>query len=143
MTVRLLVSVRSPDEAVVAAAGGADIIDVKEPHHGSLGRPSARTAGDIRTRLTEHCGAQVSPPLSCALGELLEWPQDLPPDTSDFPETALTSPADHDIPPVRSWQTGNRPEPFRGSTPGAGARTPAPQPAHPGPSFSVARTEPP
>lgn len=89
VTVRLLVSVRSPDEAVVAAAGGADIIDVKEPHHGSLGRPSARTAGDIRTRLTEHCGAQVSPPLSCALGELLEWPQDLPPDTSDFPETAL------------------------------------------------------
>ncbi|MFM7835691.1 MAG: (5-formylfuran-3-yl)methyl phosphate synthase, partial [Planctomycetaceae bacterium] len=41
MTVRLLVSVRSADEAVVAATGGADIIDIKEPRHGSLGRPSA------------------------------------------------------------------------------------------------------
>jgi uncharacterized protein (UPF0264 family) len=33
----LLVSVRSADEAVTALAGGADVIDVKEPDRGSLG----------------------------------------------------------------------------------------------------------
>ena len=34
---RLLVSVRSVDEALVAAAGGADFIDLKEPSQGALG----------------------------------------------------------------------------------------------------------
>lgn len=88
VTVRLLVSVRSPDEAISAAAGGADIIDVKEPHHGSLGRPSAHTAVGIRHGLTEHCGLPVPPPLSCALGELREWNLDEP-SAAEFPETAL------------------------------------------------------
>ena len=36
----LLVSVRSADEAKAALAGSADIIDIKEPDHGSLGRAS-------------------------------------------------------------------------------------------------------
>src|SRR5690554_1200212 len=35
---RLLVSVRSPEEAEAALVGGADLIDVKEPAAGSLGR---------------------------------------------------------------------------------------------------------
>ena len=35
---RLLVSVRSVEEAEAALAGGADLIDVKEPTRGSLGR---------------------------------------------------------------------------------------------------------
>src|SRR5688500_6493961 len=34
---KLLVSVRSGDEVVAALAGGADIIDAKEPARGSLG----------------------------------------------------------------------------------------------------------
>lgn len=89
MTVRLLVSVRSPDEAILAAAGGADIIDVKEPHHGSLGRPSARTATDIRRRLTEYSQGRSLPPLSCALGELREWPGDASQESAEFPDTAL------------------------------------------------------
>ena len=38
---RLLVSVRSPVEAQAAVAGGAGIIDVKEPSRGSLGRADA------------------------------------------------------------------------------------------------------
>ena len=34
---RLLVSVRSADEALVAARGGVDFIDAKEPSRGALG----------------------------------------------------------------------------------------------------------
>ena len=37
---RYLVSVRSPDEARIALAGGADIVDAKEPSHGALGAVS-------------------------------------------------------------------------------------------------------
>jgi len=76
VTVRLLVSVRSSAEAVAAATGGADIIDVKEPRHGSLGRPAGVTAQSIQQTLSasSSCGpAAAVPPLSCALGELLEW----------------------------------------------------------------------
>ncbi len=75
MTVRLLVSVRSSAEAVAAATGGADIIDVKEPLHGSLGRPSGATVQSIQQALSasSSLGSGPQPPLSCALGELLEW----------------------------------------------------------------------
>ena len=41
MSVNLLVSVRSRQEAAAALAGGADIIDIKEPSQGSLGRAAA------------------------------------------------------------------------------------------------------
>ncbi len=37
MRTRFLASVRSPEEALIALAGGADIIDVKEPRAGALG----------------------------------------------------------------------------------------------------------
>jgi uncharacterized protein (UPF0264 family) len=75
VTVRLLVSVRSSAEAVAAATGGADIIDVKEPLHGSLGRPSGATVQSIQQALSasSSLGSVALPPLSCALGELLEW----------------------------------------------------------------------
>ena len=39
---RLLVSVRSLDEAVEAISGGCDILDVKEPGRGSLGMADLR-----------------------------------------------------------------------------------------------------
>lgn len=61
---RLLVSVRSLAEARVALAGGADLIDIKEPSRGSLGRADTRTWRDIAGELR----GQV--PLSVALGEL-------------------------------------------------------------------------
>jgi (5-formylfuran-3-yl)methyl phosphate synthase len=64
---KLLVSVRSRDEALAAVAGGADLIDVKEPLHGSLGR--AKTAVWFEVR--EVVPPQI--PLSIALGELNEW----------------------------------------------------------------------
>ena len=40
---RLLISVRSADEALIAASGGADIIDIKEPRAGVLGAASPQT----------------------------------------------------------------------------------------------------
>jgi uncharacterized protein (UPF0264 family) len=48
---RLLVSVRSAAEATVALAGGADIIDAKEPSRGSLGPVSPETLEQILERI--------------------------------------------------------------------------------------------
>src|SRR5271166_6814929 len=46
---RLLISVRSADEARTALAGGASIIDVKEPDHGSLGQAPWSVWRDVHT----------------------------------------------------------------------------------------------
>lgn len=63
---RLLVSVRSIEEAEVARDGGADLIDVKEPSVGSLGAAPTATVREILRVV----GAQA--PVSAALGELAE-----------------------------------------------------------------------
>jgi len=63
---RLLVSVRSAAEVRPALAGGADIIDAKEPALGSLGPVSARVLGEIARAVPR------SVPLSVALGDLPE-----------------------------------------------------------------------
>ncbi|MEX2173100.1 MAG: (5-formylfuran-3-yl)methyl phosphate synthase [Pirellulaceae bacterium] len=60
----LLVSVRSAAEAEVALAGGADLIDVKEPLRGSLGAADPQVWRDVR-----QCVAGRAP-ISAALGEL-------------------------------------------------------------------------
>ena len=62
----LLVSVRSADEARVALAGGADLIDVKEPR-GSLGRADV----DVIESVITEVGGRV--PISAALGEWTSW----------------------------------------------------------------------
>jgi (5-formylfuran-3-yl)methyl phosphate synthase len=61
---RLLVSVRSAAEATVALAGGADIIDAKEPSRGSLGPVSPDTLGQILDCIP------VQYPVSAALGDV-------------------------------------------------------------------------
>jgi len=61
---QLLVSVRAANEVAAALAGGADIIDAKEPARGSLGPVSPETLQAISARLPE------SVPLSVALGDL-------------------------------------------------------------------------
>ncbi len=61
---QLLVSVRSVREAEAALRGGAGLIDVKEPAHGSLGRASDEVIADV-VRVV--AGRQ---PVSAALGEL-------------------------------------------------------------------------
>ncbi len=48
---RLLVSVMDPGEVGPAAAGGADIIDVKDPSRGPLGRPQTRVVRAVRAAL--------------------------------------------------------------------------------------------
>jgi uncharacterized protein (UPF0264 family) len=63
----LLVSVRSPFEARAAVAGGASIIDVKEPLHGSLGRCDASVWQAVRSAVPRSIA------ISVALGELNEW----------------------------------------------------------------------
>ena len=60
---RLLVSVRSAAEVAAAVAGGADIVDAKEPAMGSLGAVSGRVLREIA--LSVPAGV----PLSIALGE--------------------------------------------------------------------------
>jgi (5-formylfuran-3-yl)methyl phosphate synthase len=65
---KLLVSVRSKFEALAALAGGAAIIDVKEPLNGSLGRAQSNVWREVRNVVPR----QV--PVSVALGELNDWP---------------------------------------------------------------------
>lgn len=60
---RLLVSVRSAGEVAAAVAGGADIVDAKEPTAGSLGAVSNRVLREIA-----RC-VPAGVPLSIALGE--------------------------------------------------------------------------
>jgi hypothetical protein len=63
---KLLVSVRNAAEAEAALAGGADLIDVKEPKRGSLGAADARTLAAVVAAVA---GRR---PVSAALGELRE-----------------------------------------------------------------------
>src|SRR5437879_2488209 len=63
----LLVSVRSSEEAAAALAGGAHVIDIKEPAHGSLGRADDQTVSAVLA-----CVAGRRP-VSAALGELVDY----------------------------------------------------------------------
>lgn len=62
----LLVSVRSASEARAAIAGGAAIVDVKEPARGPLGRANANVWSEVRRVVPRDV------PVSVALGELDE-----------------------------------------------------------------------
>jgi uncharacterized protein (UPF0264 family) len=66
--VRLLVSVVSAEEARRALAGGADIIDVKDPREGALGAPSPRVLSEV-VQVVGDTG-----PVSVALGDLPDLP---------------------------------------------------------------------
>lgn len=61
---RLLVSVRSAAEAEAALAGGAALIDVKEPARGALGRADDAIIADVVRLVAGRA------PVSAALGEL-------------------------------------------------------------------------
>ncbi len=63
---RLLVSVRNLAEATSALAGGADIIDIKEPAHGSLGMAPLNIIDPIVRTFSSTI------PMTAALGELVE-----------------------------------------------------------------------
>lgn len=63
---RLLVSVRDVVEAIMASNGGADIVDIKDPSQGSLGRASTSTI----LAISHHHQIQGQIPVTAALGEL-------------------------------------------------------------------------
>ena len=65
---RLLVSVASAEEATRAVAGGADIVDVKDPAEGALGAPAPRVLSDV----VRVVGGAA--PVSVALGDLPDLP---------------------------------------------------------------------
>jgi len=65
---KLLVSVRDSAEAIAALGGGADIIDIKEPDAGSLGKADDQTITDIVEKI------DGQRPVSAALGELVDQP---------------------------------------------------------------------
>lgn len=62
----LLISVRSAEEAAIALAGGADVIDIKEPSRGALGPATPFVWDEVRRVVA---GRR---PISVALGELLD-----------------------------------------------------------------------
>ena len=58
---KLLVSVRSVEEALLAADAGADFIDCKEPHAGALGALPIETLSAVVAALrTRHPGRPIS-----------------------------------------------------------------------------------
>lgn len=61
-------SVVSADEARRALAGGADVVDVKDPGEGALGAPAPRVVSDV----VRAVGGAV--PVSVALGDLPDLP---------------------------------------------------------------------
>jgi len=63
----LLVSVRSAEEARAAVEGGVDLVDVKEPANGPLGRATGATWRAVRAAVPR------STPVSVALGELRDF----------------------------------------------------------------------
>ena len=72
---KLLVSVRSAAESLVALEGGASFIDIKEPASGSLGRASrtvqVEVVSALRTALERTRGLRREVTVTAALGELL------------------------------------------------------------------------
>jgi (5-formylfuran-3-yl)methyl phosphate synthase len=62
----LLVSVRDADEALAALAGGADVIDVKEPTRGSLGAADPSSLASVIRAVDGRA------PVTAAAGELVD-----------------------------------------------------------------------
>ena len=67
---RLLVSVRNVQEAQLCFAGGADVIDVKEPTRGPLGAADPEV---LKAIVREVAGRL---PVTAAAGELIDWPDE-------------------------------------------------------------------
>ncbi len=72
MPPRLLVSVRNVEEAAAAIRGGCDILDIKEPHRGSLGMAAPAVLQQITEFVHSHAPHIV---VTAALGEVYEYQQ--------------------------------------------------------------------
>ena len=82
-TPKLLVSVRSAAEAEAALAGGADLIDVKEPARGPLGPADPSVIGEVLAAVNNRV------PVSAALGEWREWTDRLGPEGLTYAKWGL------------------------------------------------------
>jgi uncharacterized protein (UPF0264 family) len=91
----LLVSVRSASEALRALAGGAALIDVKEPLRGALGRATDDVIGEVVGAV----GAVR--PVSAALGEWEEAERTIPPFSLTYVKWGLAG-----CGPRQDWRTG-------------------------------------
>jgi uncharacterized protein (UPF0264 family) len=89
----LLVSVRSAAEAVVALAAGVDLLDVKEPLRGSLGKADDDVIADVVRTVAGRV------PVSAALGELLDASDHAAPPGVSFIKFGLS-----DCWATRDWQ---------------------------------------
>ena len=78
MPTGLLVSVRSVTEALSAVAGGAAVVDIKEPDRGPLGMADPKVWRAVRDVVPR------SLPVSVALGDLNDWRDRAAPDPSCF-----------------------------------------------------------
>ena len=65
---KLLVSVVDVGEARIAAAAGAEVVDVKNPGEGSLGAPSPAVIADVRAAVPAEL------PVSAAIGDMPNLP---------------------------------------------------------------------
>ncbi len=79
----LLISVRNLTEALQAREAGADIVDLKEPALGSLSAVQPHVRREVAGAWSRLDSGARRPPLSAALGELLEL-QELGPESSDW-----------------------------------------------------------
>lgn len=69
---QLLVSVRNAAETAAAAAGGAAVIDIKEPAKGPLGEAEAVTRDSVVELIADHV------PVTAAFGELIDVANGVP-----------------------------------------------------------------
>jgi uncharacterized protein (UPF0264 family) len=74
---QLLVSVRSADEVAPALAGGAQIIDAKEPSRGSLGPVAPETLSQILESVPRDCAVSVALGDFSSVDEVLATLEDL------------------------------------------------------------------
>ncbi|MFH5805529.1 (5-formylfuran-3-yl)methyl phosphate synthase [Alienimonas sp. DA493] len=104
---QLLVSVRDAAEARAALAGGADVIDVKEPARGSLGRADEAVWDEVAA-LCAADGDSSRAAVSVALGEAAERPSlletPLIPAGVRWAKLGLAGLLPPDAPPVRNPQ---------------------------------------
>ena len=87
--VHLLVSVRNEAEADAALAGGANVIDIKEPRRGSLGMAAPQVIESVLKRV----GART--PVSAALGDIGDDHLSIPAEGLDYVKIGLAQ-APHD-----------------------------------------------
>jgi uncharacterized protein (UPF0264 family) len=92
----LIISVRSAEEAEIALAGGANLIDVKDPLRGTLGKAEDDVIAAVVREVDGHC------PVSAAIGELVEHLSASPRSSETIGENG-TRPVLEAIPDGVSW----------------------------------------